>query len=177
MKQLLFCAGLLALGACAEGTTGAGEVADMAGDPTPTQAMPFVAMAGSGDLYEIESSRLALQRAQTPAVRQFAQRMIDHHTMTTQQVTQAAQASGITPPPPSLLPPQRAMLDQLQPVTGAAEFERSYLSQQREAHRMALALHGTYADRGDKAPLRQTAASAVPIIQQHIDRLQSLPAT
>ena len=178
VKQLLFCAGLLALTACADdGTMSAGSAADTQADATPTAALPYVAMAGSSDMYEIESSRLALQRAQSPAVREFAQMMIDHHTMTTQQVTQAAQAAGLTPPPPSLLPPQRAMLDALTPVTGAAECERLYVSQQRDAHRMALALHQNYANNGDRAQLRQAASSAVPVVQRHIDRLQSLPTT
>jgi putative membrane protein len=176
MRHLIICASLAVLaGGCSpmEAETSAGQPAAA----TPTAAPAYVAMAGSSDMYEIESSRLALQRATTPAVREFAQMMIDHHTMTTQQVMQAAQAAGMTPPPPSLLPPQRAMLDELQPVTAGAAFERMYLSQQRMAHRMALALHSNYASNGDTAQLRQTASSAVPIIQQHIDRLQALPRT
>jgi putative membrane protein len=176
MKLLLVCAGAAALAACSGTTTGAGGAAEMAADATPTDAPTYVAMAGSSDLYEIESSRLALQRAPTAAVKQFAQMMIDHHTMTTQQVTQAARAAGMTPPPPSLLPPQRAMLDELQPASGAA-FERLYLQQQRTAHRMALALHQNYARGGDTAQLRQTAGSAVPIVQRHIDQLHHLSPT
>jgi putative membrane protein len=145
----------------------------MPADPTPSDAMGYVAMAGSSDMYEIESSRLALQRAQSPAVREFAQMMIDHHTMTTQQVMQAAQAAGMTPPPPMLMPPQRAMLEELQPANGA-DFDRMYLRQQRMAHRMALALHSNFAQRGDNPQLRQTATTAVPIIQRHIDQLRTL---
>jgi putative membrane protein len=176
MKHLLICASLTALAACSDATTGAGGLAEMSADATPTDAAGYVAMAGSSDMYEIESSRLALQRAATPAVKQFAQMMIDHHTMTTQQVMQSAQAAGMTPPPPSLLPPQRAMLDELQPATGA-DFERMYLRQQRVAHSMALALHQNYARTGDTAQLRQAASSAVPIIQRHIDELQRLSPT
>jgi putative membrane protein len=176
MKFLLVCAGAAALAACSGTTTGAGGMSEMAADATPTDPAGYVAMAGSSDLYEIESSRLALQRGSSPAVKQFAQMMIDHHTMTTQQVTQAARAAGMTPPPPSLLPPQRAMLDQLQPANGT-DFERTYLQQQRMAHRMALALHQNYARSGDTAQLRQTASSAVPIIQRHIDELQRLSPT
>ncbi len=177
MKLLLACAGAAALAACSTTTTtGAGGAAEMAADATPTDAPTYVAMAGSSDMYEIESSRLALQRSSSAAVKRFAQMMIDHHTMTTQQVTQAAQAAGMTPPPPSLLPPQRAMLDELQPANGT-DFDRRYLQQQRMAHRMALALHQNYASKGDTAQLRQTASSAVPIIQRHIDELQRLSPT
>ncbi|UZK66667.1 DUF4142 domain-containing protein [Sphingomonas sp. M1-B02] len=174
MKHLLICVSAAALVAgCAPMNTDSG--ANMPADAMPTDAMGYVAMAGSSDLYEIESSRLALQRAQSPAVRQFAQMMIDHHTMTTQQVMQAAQAAGMTPPPPMLMPPQRAMLDELQPATGAA-FDRMYLGQQRTAHGMAHALHRNYAQNGDTPQLRQTATAAVPIIQRHIDQLRTLSA-
>jgi putative membrane protein len=176
MKRLFICASLLTLAAACTpmgGDTGTG--AGMSADATPNAAMPYVAMAGSSDLYEIESSRLALQRAPSPAVKQFAQMMIDHHTMTTQQVTQAATAAGLTPPPPTLLPPHRELVDRLQPLNEAA-FERMYLQQQRTAHRMALALHQNYASNGDTAQLRQVAATAVPVVQGHIDQLRSLPA-
>ena len=175
MKRWLICAGLLTLAAACT-PMGTDTAAQMPADATPTAALPYVAMAGSSDLYEIESSRLAIQRAPTPAVKQFAQMMIDHHTMTTQQVTQAAQAAGLTPPPPTLLPPHRAMVDKLQPLNDAA-FERMYLQQQRVAHRMALALHQNYATDGDTPQLRQVAGTAVPIVQRHIDQLRSLPGS
>jgi putative membrane protein len=174
MKKIAACTSLLFLAvACAP--TERQAVASMATDPTPTAAPGYVAMAGSSDLYEIESSRMALQQAPNAAVKQFAQMMIAHHTGTTQQVMQAARSAGMTPPPPSLLPPQRAMLDELRPLRGAA-FERMYLQQQRTAHAMALQLHQNYAASGDTASLRQTAGTAVPIVQSHIDQLGRLPS-
>lgn len=174
MKHLFVCASLLAVTACAPSS---GQIASsMPADATPTAALPYVAMAGSSDMYEIESSRLALQRASRPAVKQFAQMMIDHHTGTTQQVTQAAMAAGLTPPPPTLLPPQRTMVEALQPLNGAA-FEQAYLQQQRTAHTMALNLHQNYAQNGDTAQLRTTATAAVPIIQSHIDQLSAMPSS
>ncbi|MFZ3482936.1 DUF4142 domain-containing protein [Sphingomonas sp. 3-13AW] len=178
MKRLVLCASLLTLAAACTpmgGDTATGVGAGMSADATPTAAMPYVATAGSSDLYELESSRLALQRAPSPAVKQFAQMMIDHHTMTTQQVAQAAQAAGMTPPPPALLPPHQALLDKLQPLNDAA-FQRTYLQQQHTAHQMALGLHQNYASSGDTAQLRQVAATAVPVVQGHIDQLRSLPA-
>ena len=175
MKYMLtgISAALLTAG-CA--SMGGGMGANTSASAMPTDAMGYVAMAGSSDMYEIESSRLALQRTQSPAVRQFAQMMIDHHTATTQQVMLSAQSAGMMPPPPMLMPPHRAMLDKLQPA-GSAGFDRMYVEQQRVAHRMALGLHRNYADRGDTAPLKTTAAAAVPIIQRHIEQLQTMPTS
>jgi putative membrane protein len=139
----------------------------------PTTAMPFVAMAGASDLYEIESSRLALQKARSKGVRDFARMMIDHHQMTTQKVTTAARSAGLNPPPPALIPMQAQMLDQLRSAA-AGDFDRTYLGQQRTAHEKALALHRNYAANGDTPALRSVANEAVPIVSGHLDRVRTL---
>jgi putative membrane protein len=141
----------------------------------PREAAAYVAKAGASDLYEIQSSQLAQQKASSDAVRTFAQMMIEHHTATTQQVTAAARSAGLNPPPPTLEPKQRAMLDQLNRLEGT-EFDAAYLRQQRTAHEEALALHSNYAKSGDHQALRDTATKAVPIIQRHIQQLQSMPS-
>lgn len=144
-----------------------------AGDMTPTAAMSYIAMAGASDMYEIESSQLALAQSRSEAVRRFATMMIAHHQQTTQTLMTAARGAGLNPPPPMLMPMQRDMIAELRGLNGQA-FDTAYLAQQRRAHDMALALHRTYAQRGDTPALRTVAASAVPIIEQHIAQLASM---
>lgn len=181
---LALCAATLPLAACStyngqngdtmgssQGAASSGMSAS--GDMTPTTAMNYVSMAGASDLYEIESSRMAMTQAQMPAVRNFAQMMVDHHTKTTQTLMAAAREAGMSPPPPMLMPMQRQMVDELRGTSGAA-FDRLYLDQQRRAHDMALALHRNYAERGDNAALRRAAAAAVPIVQQHREQLDRM---
>ncbi len=165
-------AAALALGGCQSmmGETGGMSAA---GDMTPTQAMPYVMMAGASDMFEIQSSQIALQRATRPETRQYAQMLIQHHTQTSQQVMAAARASGINPPPPRLLPMQQRMITQLQRASGA-NFDRVYLTQQVPAHEMALALHSNYARSGDRAPLRTVAGTAVPIVTQHLEQARMM---
>lgn len=140
---------------------------------TPTEAMAYAKMAGAGDLYEIESSRLALTKTQNADLRQFANAMIEHHTKTTQSLTAAARSAGMNPPPPALMPMQQQMIAELRSASGAA-FDTAYRAQQRKAHDMALALHRNYASRGDTAALRMVAATAVPVVEQHIAQLQRM---
>ncbi|HEX9965354.1 MAG TPA: DUF4142 domain-containing protein [Allosphingosinicella sp.] len=161
----------LALAACAtEGGMAGGMAA--AGDMTPNQRDAYVRMAAASDLFEIQSSQLATARAQSPAVREFAQMLIEHHTATTQQLTAAATAAG-APPSPALMPMQAEMIEQLQGANGA-EFDRVYMRQQVPAHEMALALHSNYATNGDTPSLRTVAAAAVPIVRQHLERARAL---
>jgi putative membrane protein len=147
--------------------------APAAGDLTPEDRAGYVAMAGSSDLYEIESSRLALSQAQRPELRQFAQMLITHHTQTTATLMQAAQASGMTPPAPVLLPMHREMMEELQRAP-ASSFDQVYARQQVPAHEMALALHRNYTAEGDTPALRTAASSAVPIVQGHLEQARQL---
>jgi len=136
-------------------------------------AMTYVAKAGAADLYEIQSSQLAVARATRPRLRDFAQMLVTDHTRTTQLVADAARSDGLSPPPPMLEPAQRAMLRQLQRAR-PRDFERLYLSQQIAAHQQALSLHRNYARVGDGQALRRVAGDAVPIVQHHLDDARRL---
>jgi putative membrane protein len=180
-KLLLSAAAALSLSACttmtgdgatAQGSTAAGA-SSAAGDMTPEAALPYVAMAGASDLYEIQSSQLHHQRGENQQLHAFAQTMIDHHTQTTAATMAAARAAGLNPPPPQLLPMQREMIARLEGLNGAA-FDREYASQQQTAHQMALELHQNYASEGDTPSLKGSAAAAVPIVQQHITQLRAI---
>jgi putative membrane protein len=123
----------------------------------PRDAATYVAKAGASDLYEIQSSQLAQSAGASAKVRDFARMMVDDHTTTTRQVTDAARSAGMSPPPPALEPDQQTMLDQLRGLTGSA-FDTAYLQQQRMAHDKALALHSGYAKNGDTPALRAVAS-------------------
>jgi putative membrane protein len=79
----------------------------------------------------------------------------------------------MNPPPPMLLPMQQRMMNELRRASGA-NFDRVYLTQQIPAHEMALALHTNYSRAGDTPALRQTAATAVPLVQQHLDEARRM---
>jgi putative membrane protein len=168
-------AAALSLSACSTmmGDPAAMSQGGMTADMTPERAMPYVAMAGSSDLYEIQSSQLHHQRGQNQQLHAFASMMIDHHTRTTQATMAAAQGAGMSPPPPMLMPMHRDMIARLQGLNGAA-FDREYARQQRVAHEMALALHQNYARAGDTPSLRTSAASAVPVVQGHLTQLRGI---
>ncbi len=58
----------------------------------------------------------------------------------------------------------------------AAEFDRTYLSQQVPAHRQALQVVTGYARSGDEAAIRAAAAAAVPVVADHLRRAEALQA-
>lgn len=140
-----------------------------------TSAMPYVMAAGMSDLYEINSSDIALRKSQTPAIRSFATMLIKHHKMTTIATVKAAKKAGLMPTPPMLDAGATASIAELQ-AASPGDFDRIYLGQQIPAHQAALDLHQSYAASGDKAPLRISAKAAVPIVKQHIAAATKLQA-
>lgn len=136
----------------------------------PTTAQAFVTAAASSDMFEIESSRLALQRSQVPMLRMHAEMMIRDHSNTSAQLRAAASSAGYGMPT-EMLPMHAAMLNDL---ARSPNFDATYRSQQLTSHQQALALMDTYARRGDVPQLRGVAAAAVPVIRGHLDHVQRM---
>ena len=147
--------------------------ADNSAAPLPTDAASFIKTAAASDLYETESSKLALDKSKNKDVRDFAQMMITDHAKTTAGVKAAAAKANLTVSPPELSADQQKMMDTLQPLSGA-DFDKAYLAQQLPAHQQALALMQNYAAKGDTPALQDAAKTAIPIVEKHIDRLQAM---
>lgn len=183
MRALMLAASLIGLAAAAPAlaqdpvAAGAMSAADVGAQPmTGTSAANYVAWAADSDMYEIQSSELALQKAQSDAVKQFARAMIQDHKMTTATLMAALPHTDprVPAPPKQLSAANQAKIDQLRRASGAA-FDSLYLQQQMQAHQQAWALHRGYALDGQDVALRQVATSAVPIIEKHLQHLKNMP--
>jgi putative membrane protein len=140
----------------------------------PTDAADYLAKAGAGDLFEIQSSNAVLAKTGNAAVKMFANMMIDHHTKSTEKLTAAAKADGVPVSPPALDPLQQSMLDEIK-AASADKIDAVYKTHQAKAHNAALALHRGYAAQGDKPALKRAAGEIVPVVQKHIEELGKLP--
>ncbi len=176
MKTLMLAAAAAALvGGCATPMEDEPQPVEPLADAIQAMTAPdYVQSAGSGDLFEIESSRLALARSQNPETRSFAQMLISDHSRMSNLLMATAHRAGLNPPPPRMLPHHMEMLARLQSL-GPDAFDRGYKAEQIAAHQEALNLHRAYADGGDLPPLRDVAAAAVPIIEGHLGHAQHLP--
>ena len=144
-------------------------------DPmSPLAAPMYMQMAASSDMFEIQSSQLALQMSQNAAVRAFAQMLVTDHTRMSNEMRLAAATAGLPLTPPALLPRQAQMLEQLR-AAPAGTFDLAYRDAQIMAHQEALQLHQNYANGGDHPALRTVATRAVPVIQGHLAQAQTLP--
>ncbi len=142
--------------------------------PPATTAGGFVTRAALSDLYEIQSSRLALERSQSPQVRAFAQRMIDEHTRMSNEMNAAIAQAGLQARPPVVLDEERSVLVAALRGASPADFDERYIEQQTEAHENALNLFRDFSGNGDDPQLKQLATRAAPMIENHLQTVRAL---
>lgn len=176
MKILVMAAGAaLLVSGCSTRMSDMGMSHSMAGKMAmPTSAMAYMKMAHSGDMFEIESSRLALQMSQNAAVRSFAQMMVNDHTRMMNEMMAMAPQMGMSMSSMPMIPHHAKMLTALRASSGSS-FDMMYKRDQMMAHKEAMMMHQTYAARGDNPALRAMAARAVPAIKMHMNQAKMLP--
>ncbi|GGE43220.1 hypothetical protein GCM10007276_20610 [Agaricicola taiwanensis] len=147
------------------------------GGSTSTQAMTgaqFVEVATISNLFEIQSSQAALEKAQTEEVKAFAQQMIDDHTKAANDMKAAvAKAGGDMKMPTALDAEHQKILDDLNAETGD-DFDEEYVDAQVDAHEKAVALFTTYSKSGDQPALKDFATKTLPVLQKHYDHIQKM---
>jgi putative membrane protein len=155
------------------------DTAAPAPEPAAPAAAPaastadYIAKAGAGDLWEIESSKALLAKSKDAKVRAFAEMMIDHHGKSTAKVKAAAATAGAEVSAPKLDADQEKMLADIK-AADAAAIDKIYLGHQKTAHDAALALHQGYAASGEAVALKQAAAEIVPVVEAHRTELGKL---
>src|SRR5258708_39163344 len=80
--------------------TTAGLVGKVSAEMTTT-TKGFVDAAAISDMYEVEAGKIAAQRAQSPAVKDFAHQKIQAHTQTTAKPKSIPASNSIKDTPPA----------------------------------------------------------------------------
>jgi putative membrane protein len=134
----------------------------------------YVDLAATGDMFEIESSKLALINSDNKDVKDFARHMVQDHTEAADKLKGVIKDKSVGVGLPAKLDDAHLeMLDKLQAAKGQ-DFDRLYLKMQQEGHQQALKLHQAYADNGDAAELKTYATVMVPIIEKHLTAVDRL---
>ena len=134
----------------------------------------FVTAAATSDMYEVAAGKLAMQRARSPAVKDFARQMVAAHTKTTATLKGILHAHNVNAEPPAHLDNRRqGMLDNLRGA-GGADFDHRYIVQQVAAHREADILFRGYAKDGDNAAVKEFAAKTDDTIKMHLSMALAL---
>jgi putative membrane protein len=131
----------------------------------------FVTEAAMGGMFEVESSKLAVQKSEGP-VKGFATQMVADHTKASAELTTEAKAENLSVPT-ALDASNQDKVDKLQKLTGA-DFSKQYMDYQVSAHKDAVSLFERYGKGGDNAKLKALAVTTLPTLQHHLDMAQAL---
>lgn len=153
------------------------QVTAPASPTAPTAMERFQQQVMISDTFEMESSRLALEKSRSSAVQQFARSMINDHGKTSarlKELTTGSTAAPSQPTMPGMLDTRhRAMLEQLSAASGPT-FDQMYVQLQIQAHEEAVQLFGNYAQTGTDPSLRTFAAQTLPTLEAHLAAARQL---
>ena len=152
----------------------------LAADPSTKQASApvaptatFVAQIAFGNMFEIESSKLALEHSTAGPVKAFAQRMVDDHSVAAVKFKEAVLEAKLTMPPDKLDAKHRAIVDELVGKQGG-DFDTAYIEAQYKAHVETVDLFKGYAQGGEDTRMREFAAELLPTLQAHLDHVAKM---
>ncbi len=142
-----------------------------------TSAQDFVTKASIAGQFEIQSSKLAVQKSQNDDVKDFAQRMIDDHTAADDQLKNAVASSNTNLQiSEDLDSKHQKLIAKLNSLTGV-DFDKKYVSLQIKAHEKAVHLFRGYAKQNDAPALNTFAKKTLPTLQDHLTHAKQLKDT
>jgi putative membrane protein len=135
----------------------------------------FVKQVAISDMFEIESSKLAQQKAQNAAIKTFAGQMVTDHGKTSTELKGLVSSGKVKMQLPTAMDSaHQSKLDKLKSLNGA-DFDKQYASDQQAAHKDAVDLFERYAKGGDQADLKAWADKTVPALRHHKEMADKLP--
>jgi putative membrane protein len=134
----------------------------------------FVSQAAQNGYAEIETGKMAMEKASNPKVKEFAKQMIDDHTQGNEELKALASSKGVdAPDDPSLLQRGKAMV-MLKTADGAT-FDRRYAeSMGVKAHEDNIELFQKATAEAEDPEVKAYAQKLLPKLQAHLKMAQEL---
>lgn len=137
-------------------------------------AQDFVNKVAISDMFEIQSSQLALSKQADEDTKPFAQKMVQDHQKTSSELKAVVEGSMVKLTLPTTMDSEhQKMLNDLQAKDGK-DFDRTYDQIQLKAHQDAVALFESYSKNGDNPELKSWAVATLPHLKEHLSLAQKL---
>jgi putative membrane protein len=140
----------------------------------------FIQKTATGNRFEIDSSRLAVDKAHSPKIRDFARQMISDHRKAGEDFTDTLtkDRKDKDKPVPNDEPnaDQKKALDALNNAP-EKEFDKTYVDTQVKAHDDTVSLFEDYAKNGDDQALKDFAQRTLPTLKNHQKMVKDLQSS
>ena len=147
-----------------------GGLSTMAEDLTDAEMLDVLDAASES---QVERGRIAEGKAQNPAVRAFASKLVKDYTIIAYSAAVTANTMGLTPSTNDVATMVTSMGDAvtqgMNTMPSGAEFDRKYMDVQIEAERSMLAVVDPMLTHADGTPLRALLADTLQANQRHFD--------
>jgi putative membrane protein len=132
----------------------------------------FLQHAATENVAEIGLGKLARDKALTPAVKKFAQRLIDDHSTLTKDLATVADRKGLTLPT-TMTKKDKALYDKLAGLAGI-EFDVLYTREMVAHHVLSIGKYEAVGTDGDNVDVRSFATRTVPQMREHLSAARAL---
>jgi putative membrane protein len=144
-----------------------------AGTRAPS-AQDFVNKVAISDMFEIQSSQLALSKQADADTKPFAEKMVQDHQKTSSELEGLVEGSMVKLTlPTSLDSEHQNMLNELNSKSGK-DFDQTYDQIQVQTHREAVALFEAYSKSGEDSELKTWAGKTLPHLKDHLSMAEKL---
>jgi putative membrane protein len=126
----------------------------------------FLKEAATGGLMEVELGRLATEKASSPEVKQFGQRMVDDHGKANQQLSTMAQQKNVQIAT-ELTGKAKGDYDRLSKLSGE-QFDRAYMQMMVRDHRKDVSDFRKQSTSAKDTDLKSFASQTLPTLEEHL---------
>src|SRR5690606_16864562 len=110
-------------------------------------AQEFVTKASVANMFEVDSSKLALEKTENDDVKAFAAQMVKDHTNTGEKLEKTLKSSNSAIKPAEKLDEKHQDLMNTLKKASDQEFDNAYIRIQTDAHKEAVTLFSDYAEK------------------------------
>jgi len=166
-------AGISWLGSAAQSTSASTTQAGatQSGRVSPADKL-FMRKAAEGGKAEVEFGKLAQEKASSPEVKQFGQRMVTDHTQAAHQLKQVAEQKGVTLPD-TLSAKDKATKARLEKLSGD-QFDRAYMKDMVVDHTQDVREFKNEAKTGKDPDVKNFASQTAPTLEEHLKQAKSI---
>ncbi len=147
--------------------TSSGNVADKKEDDAE-----FLVEAASGGMLEVQLANLALQKASSPQVKEFARMMIEDHGKANNELKALAASKNVTLPT-ALIDKHQKILNDLQNEKGA-DFDKKYVNEMVSDHKDDVDEFEEESKDANDPDVRAFAAKTLPTLKKHLQHIEQM---
>jgi putative membrane protein len=132
----------------------------------------FIKNTAKGNLAEIDLGHMAVQKTQSPEVRDFANRMIRDHTKANSELATLASSKGVEIPK-SISLGDDVSVAHLKMLSGKS-FDDAYIKIMVDDHKKTVDAFQKTADNSQDPDVKHFAAKMLPTVQGHLTKIEKI---